>query len=79
MLRDEGLAIANSFPHHCVLAFEMRSQTIHNVVKCINTHSEVVTEFPLTYSESPIKSIVSAFKCPCGYYRILPKFSFSPL
>src|SRR5215510_399874 len=69
----------NAFPHHCVLAFEMRSQTIHNVVRCRSAHSEVVKEFSLIFSESPIKSIVGAFKCTCGYYRMLPKFSFSPL
>jgi hypothetical protein len=61
------------------LAFEMRSQTIHNVVKCRSTHSEVVKEFSLIFSESPIKSIVGTFKCPCGYYRMLPKFSLSQL
>ena len=69
----------NAFPHHCVLAFEMRSQTIHNVVKCRSTHSEVVKEFSLIFSESPIKSIVGAFQCPCGYYRMHQKFSFFPL
>jgi len=26
-----------------------------------------------------MKSTVGAFRCPCGYYRMLPKFSFSPL
>jgi hypothetical protein len=52
---------------------------IHNVVKCRSTHSEVVTEFSLIFSESPIKSIAGTFKCPCGYYRMLPKFSLSPL
>ena len=50
-----------------------------NVVKCRITHSEVVKEFSLVFSESPIKSTVGAFKCPCGYYRMLQKFSFSPL
>ena len=57
----------------------MRSQTIHNVVKCRSTHSEIVKEFSLIFSESPIKSTVGAFKCPCGYYRMHPKFSFFPL
>jgi hypothetical protein len=54
----------------------MRSQTIHNVIKCRSAHSEVVKEFSLIFSEFPIKSIVGAFKSPCGYYRMLPKFSF---
>jgi len=54
----------------------MRSQTIHNIVKCRSTHSEVVTEFPLIFSDSPIKSTFSAFKCPCCYYRMLPKIPF---
>jgi len=57
----------------------MRSQSIHNVVKCRSTHSEVVTEFPLIFSDSPIKRTVSAFKCPCGYNRMLLNFSFSPI
>ena len=57
----------------------MSSQMIHNVVRCRSTHSEVVKEFSLIFSESPIKSTVGAFKCPCGCYRMLPKFSFSPL
>ena len=52
---------------------------MHNVVKCRSTHFEVVKEFSLIFSESRITNILGAFKCPCGYYRMLPKFSFSPL
>ena len=75
----QAFAVDKCFPASLCSGVRDEEPNDNNVVKCRSTHSEVVTEFSLIFSESPIRSIVSAFKCPCGYYRMLPKLSFSPL